>query len=128
VKSAAYIQSWHQEKPSPIKFSCRKTLGWDATTGQSQRPPRRHADVYVFPLLHHTDQATINPIHLDQWCFHEVPTTVLDARQTSQDSITLASPQQLSWGTQDQRSGPVDFATLGAAVHCAGEWQRRQST
>lgn len=39
VKSAAYIQSWHQEKPSNIVFSTKS----------------RKSDIYVFCLLNHID-------------------------------------------------------------------------
>jgi hypothetical protein len=30
---------------------------------------KRHADVYVFALLAHTDKATVDPLSLDQWRF-----------------------------------------------------------
>lgn len=32
VKSAAYIQSWAQKKPSTIAFNVRATRAWDADT------------------------------------------------------------------------------------------------
>jgi hypothetical protein len=95
VKSAAYIQSWHQERLSPIVFSCPKTRAWDPQTGGHEEEARRQARVYVFALLAHHEQATLDPLDLDQWEFYVVPTAVLDARERSQHSITLNSLKAL---------------------------------
>ncbi|WP_052699164.1 hypothetical protein [Hyphomicrobium sp. 99] len=61
VKSAAYIQSWQQNDYFKISFSVAKKREWDAQTGLRVEPTR-HADVYVMALLHHKDQATLNPL------------------------------------------------------------------
>ncbi|CAN1724174.1 protein of unknown function [Hyphomicrobium sp. 1Nfss2.1] len=60
VKSAAYIQSWHQKKPSTIQFGVARKRAWDAETNVVAAEPCRSADVYIFALLAHTDRATIN--------------------------------------------------------------------
>lgn len=91
VKSAAYIQSWHQSRLSIITFNTPKTRAWDADTNEQQAEPRRQADVYVLALLAHQDKATINPLDLDQWEFFVLPTSALNARKRSQHSITLPS-------------------------------------
>lgn len=96
VKSAAYVQSWHQEKPSTIQFGVARKRAWDAETNVVAAEPCRSADVYVFALLAHTDRATINPLDLDQWQFFVLPTEVLDARERSQHSITLRSLEVLA--------------------------------
>jgi hypothetical protein len=51
VKSAAYIQSWHQTKPSAISFRTPKTLAWNPETNRQDLEAKRQADVYVFALL-----------------------------------------------------------------------------
>jgi hypothetical protein len=99
VKSAAYVQSWHQEKLSPITFVVPKTRAWDAVTNVQSREARRQADVYVFALLAHQDKTTIDPLNVNQWQFYVLPTTTLDARTRSQHSITLKSLEQLCGGT-----------------------------
>ena len=91
VKSASYIQSWHQEHLSKISFLTPKTRAWDPNTNQQSSEIQRQADVYIFALLGHQDQQTINPLDISQWSFWVVPTPVLDARQRSQHSITLPS-------------------------------------
>jgi hypothetical protein len=96
VKSAAYIQSWAQEKHSIIQFGYKKTRGWDADTNTVSKEAQRHADVYVLALLFHIDQATLNPLDVAQWLFFVVPTPVFDARIRSQHSITLRSLQTLT--------------------------------
>jgi hypothetical protein len=55
VKSAAYVQSWFQNKLSPINFVAPPRRGWDADTNISEQTSQRHADVYVFALLFHQD-------------------------------------------------------------------------
>jgi hypothetical protein len=109
VKSAAYIQSWHQERLSPIVFSCPKTRTWNPNSGAYEEEPRRQAHVYVFALLAHQDQATLDPLDLDQWEFYVVPTAVLDARERSQHSITLPSLRAV-------HGDPVGFEGIAEAV------------
>lgn len=96
MKSSAYLQSWGQQRPSTIRFSHRKTLGWDATTGLYEAEPRHHADVYVFAPLAQTDQATVDPLDIDQWSFYIVSTRRLEARTRSQHSITLSSLEKIT--------------------------------
>jgi hypothetical protein len=98
VKSSAYIQSWHQEKPSVITFLVPKTRAWNPDTSLLDPEPRRQAHVYVFALLMHEEQETIDPLNLDQWHFYVLPTAVLDTRERSQHSITLRTLIGLSGG------------------------------
>jgi hypothetical protein len=60
VKSAGYVQSWHQNRLSPITFRIPKTRAWNADTNTLDEESARHADVYVFALLDHTDKQTID--------------------------------------------------------------------
>jgi hypothetical protein len=94
VKSAAYIQTWHQEHLSKISFSTPKTLAWDPDKAKYIGDPKRHAHVYVFALLHHKVQATVDPLNLDQWTFYVLPRKVLDDR--NRKSITLKTLKELT--------------------------------
>ena len=98
VKSAAYIQSWHQAKPSIISFRVPKTRAWNPDTNKQEMESRRQADVYVFALLAHSDQETIDPLNVNQWHFYVLPTAELDSRTRSQHSISLKSLAALSGG------------------------------
>jgi hypothetical protein len=89
VKSAAYLQSWHQERFSTITFDIAPTYGWDASTNQGSKAQKRQADAYVFCLLHHKDKITADPLNMDQWEFYVVATKVLDERFGTQKSIGL---------------------------------------
>lgn len=109
VKSAAFVQSWHQERLSKIQFLVRKTQAWDQTTNMYSQERRRQADVYVFALLAHQDKLSIDPLDVGQWQFYVLPTSVLDARQRSQHSITLRSLQHLC-------GAPVGYEELADAV------------
>lgn len=119
VKSAAYIQTWHQERLSPVVFSCAKTRAWEPQTGSYEDEPRRQAEVYVFALLAHQEQATLDPLDLDQWEFYVVPTAVLDARKRSQHSITLPSLKVLHG--EPLRFGGIADAVKGAAGMQVGD-------
>lgn len=112
VKSAAYIQSWHQSKLSAIGFRTPKTLAWDPETNRQDKQAQRQADVYVFALLAHQEKATIDPLNIRHWKFFVVPTAVLDARERSQHSITLRSLENLT-------GGGVPYEGLRSAVDCA---------
>jgi hypothetical protein len=56
VKSAAYIQSWFQKNLSKISFSTKPALYWDSLTNKQSDVKKRHADIYVFCLLHHDNK------------------------------------------------------------------------
>jgi hypothetical protein len=94
VKSAAYLQSWHQNRLSNIIFSTKKTSAWDPDTNIYSKDKQRQADVYVFALLSHQDKATINPLDINQWEFYVLPTNILKKR--NQHSIPLPSLKRLT--------------------------------
>lgn len=96
IKSAAYIQSWRQFDFSPISFSIKAAKYWDAENGMRRGTPKRHADIYVFCLLKHKEQETINPLKMEQWDFFVVPTYLLDNYTRSVSSITLNSLKKLT--------------------------------
>ena len=109
VKSAAYVQSWHQEKLSAISFLTRPTRAWDPETNKSSDRPERHADVYVFALLACTDKNRVDPLNISQWQFFVVPTRVLNDRRRSQHSITLKSLRALCHDA-------LSYADLGEVI------------
>lgn len=112
VKSAAYVQTWHQERLSHISFRYPKTLG----RAGGDDTPCRHADVYVFALLANQDQSTLDPLDVSQWEFFVLPTAVLDTRKRSQHSITLPSLRKLV--------AAVRYSDLEKAVASAAAEQR----
>ncbi len=91
VKSAAYLQSWHQTKHSAISFSIQPTIGWNASTNEYGSERKRQADIYVFALLAHRDKHTLDPLDVVQWEFFVVPTRLLDARFPTQARIALST-------------------------------------
>lgn len=96
IKSAGYIQCWKQEAYSKISFSIKAAKYWDPETNMSTEEAQRHADVYVFCLLKHKDQKTIDPLKLEQWSFFVLPTYKLDSYTRSKSSITLNSLEKLA--------------------------------
>jgi hypothetical protein len=114
ITSAAYLQTWYQPRLSKITFACPKTKAWDPAKGKYEEQSRRQAQVYVFALLAHTEQDTLDPFNLAQWRFFVMPTAVLTDRVKSQHSITLKTLLGIH--------GPaVSFRALKDAVGQAGE-------
>ena len=114
VKSAAYIQSWKQERFSSILFNCPKTLAWDPETNRLGTEKRRQAKVYVFALLACQDQMALDPLDVSQWEFYVVPTVLLNRRERSQHSISLKS-------LRDLHGAPVYYDGLRDAIWKAAQ-------
>src|SRR5439155_2314686 len=88
VKSSADCQSWHQEKPSTIRFSIGKAVEWNPATGKYVGEPTRCADVYVFG--HYPEQDRAKVLDVAAWDFYVVATEALnrDFGQTKSLSLT----------------------------------------
>ncbi len=96
VKSAAYLQSWYQEKLSAITFAIASTRAWDSKTNEYSGELKRQADIYIFCLLRHKDKPTIDPMNLDQWTFYILETSVLNEKLENQKSVSLAGLLKLN--------------------------------
>jgi len=110
VKSAAYLQSWHQKRLSAIGFDVAPKRPWNAATGAYDGPVGRHSEVYVFCLLAHQDKGTVDPLELEQWRFFVVPTAKLDEMLGRQQRISV--PRLCVLGPRE-----VGSAELGKAVN-----------
>ena len=93
VKASAYIQSWEQKGFSKIGFSIAESLYWDGVAYAKEK--KRQADVYVFCVLKHKEQDTINPLDLEQWDFYPVSTAILNETVKGQKTICLARVAEL---------------------------------
>jgi hypothetical protein len=91
VKSSADCQSWYQKKPSAIRFSIRKAVVWDATTGKFEGEPTRCADLYVFCHYPEKDTTKANVLDVPAWDFYVVSTGVLNGSFRDAKSLSLAS-------------------------------------
>lgn len=90
VKSGAYIQSWYQKAYSYICFSICPATSWNSRTNEWGTERKRHADIYVFCVLNHKDQNTLDPLNLDQWDFYILHAAVLNSLSLTQKSIGLS--------------------------------------
>jgi len=95
VKSGAYIQSWAQKKLSTIQFGIRPTQGWDSKNNSYTTAVKRQSDVYVFCVLNHKSQETIDPLNVGQWLFYTLATKELNKALGAQKTITLPSLMKL---------------------------------
>lgn len=109
VKSAAYLQSWAQPRPSAISFDIRPTLGWSAATNEYSTERRRQAQVYVFALLAHLDRATLDPLDVQQWRFYILSTESLNTYSANGKRISLGALLRLE-------PTPAHFGKIGTAV------------
>ena len=118
VKASGYVQSWHQERPSIIRFGIRRAKGWDPADNSWDETVRRRADVYVFCLLGHDSGSAVDPLDMDQWQFYVVTTDQLDRELGAQQSLGLSTLRQLG-------VGGIGFGQLGSRVaEVSGEASR----
>lgn len=109
VKSAAYVQSWAQSKPSAIQFGVARTSAWDPDTGMYDAEKKRQAEVYVFALLAERDPARADPLEMSQWRFFVLATETLDRELGAQKSIAFGR-------LQDLQPSECDFDGIADAV------------
>jgi hypothetical protein len=102
VKSSSYIQSWEQKDYFRVNFDIKPTKGYDG--GKRSDTSKRQADVYVFCLLKHKDQNTLNPLKMEQWEFYVVPTSELDQQLPTQKTISLKRLKTIAT--------PIEYAAL----------------
>lgn len=95
VKSAAYLQSWGQNKLSAISYDIAPAKGKDKDRERWGGPRIRTSDAYVFCLLMHEDKPSLDPLNLDQWTFYVLPTADLNAKSESQKTLTMGSLRSL---------------------------------
>lgn len=91
VKSGAYLQSWAQTRLSPIRFDIRPTR-LETEAGEA----KRRAQIYVFCLLAHQNQATVDPLDLNQWEFYLLPTAILNEKLPTQKTLGLTGLRKLA--------------------------------
>ena len=89
VKSAAYVQSWEQTRPSVISFDIAPKTVLDADTYTHAASPGRSAKVYVFCLLKCTGRKKPDPLDVGQWTFYVLATSVLNREVPVQKTIRL---------------------------------------
>ncbi len=71
-------------------------MAWNRESNCQSKTMRRQTDIYVFALLSHNDQSSLNPLNLSQWEFYVVPTRLQDKRTRSQHSIALSSLRKIA--------------------------------
>lgn len=89
VKSAAFIQSWQQEKPSQIRFDISKKQSWYAENNTYSKEPTRSSDYFIFCLYPEKDIQKLNILNLDEWEFYILTKEFIEMRFKSQKSISL---------------------------------------
>ena len=96
VKSAAYLQAWHQDKPSDIRFSIAPSMAWNPETGKFESVSKRQSDIYVFCVFENLEQREADPMELSNWTFYVISTALLNEKCANQKSIGLKSLLGLS--------------------------------
>ena len=110
VKSASYLQTWNQNKPSVIQFGIAPKFSWHSKTNSYSSTKTREADVYVFCLFSSMDYDQANPIDMAQWKFYVLSTRVLNERLPNQKTVRLSVLEKLV-------PKVTDYTGLADAVH-----------
>ena len=128
VKSAAYVQAWHQQRPSTIQFDIApRQQVWDPATNTTREfpQPQRPADVYVFCVLGRDDlTARPDPLDVDQWAFYVLGRAFLDRERPVQKTIVLNALRSLMRRAPRQAAAEVRYDDLRAAIERAAAHAR----
>jgi hypothetical protein len=110
VKSAAYIQSWTQAKPSRIVFNVSEKLSWDAATNLYALQRQRAADCYIFCLFTEIDKtlARESILNVEHWQFYVLATETINRE--------FAKTKHLSHKRLCSICEPTDYASLRRRV------------
>lgn len=119
VKSSAHCQSWPQKKLSPILFSIRKAICWEAATGEYKGGPTRSSDVYIFCV--HTEKLTarakVSVYDVSTWQFYIVPTKRLNEEFGDAKSLGISSVQRVADAcTFEELKAAVDSVLLASSA------------
>lgn len=117
VKSAAYWQSWAQDRPSAIKFRIAPVRQlWNPETNEYKKldPPRRPAKIHVFCVLGRKTDLNPDPLDVSQWKFYVLPTAVLNREGPQQKTISLGPLKAMVRRTTGR--GTVEYGSLGEVI------------
>ncbi len=109
IKSSAYLQSWAQKEFSKIIFSIKTSKSWNGETGKFIGIKTRPSDYYIFCVLKHKDQDTIDPLDLNQWVFYVLPTSILNDKFRNASSMSLSILEKLT--------DPIDYNQLNSKIN-----------
>ncbi|MGQ9688954.1 MAG: hypothetical protein ACUVXF_09240 [Desulfobaccales bacterium] len=89
VKSAAFLQSWQQERPSRIVFDISRKKLWYADTNTWSDIPVRAADCYVFCLYPEVDSSKTDILDIFSWRFFVASRGMIDSKFNNQKTLSL---------------------------------------
>lgn len=93
VKSASYVQSWNQRKPSYIQFNIAPKRAWHPNSGYEDEV-KRQSDIYVF-CLYKARRKEQSILDLNLWEFYVLPTYMLNELSLSQKTIGISGLTKL---------------------------------
>lgn len=121
VKSAAYIQSWHQaDERSTIQFDVSPHSCWDGRTNTYREGIKRWANLYIFTLF---PRDPLNPsrdiLDVSRWVFYVASTATLDeSLGLTQKSVGLSTLIRICGeGATAESLKPTVDAILNASEH-----------
>ena len=89
VKSAAFLQSWQQNRPSRIVFDISLKKAWYADTNTTSLEPIRAADCYIFCLYPETDHKNANILDIPSWQFFVLSKEAINQEFKGQKTVSL---------------------------------------
>lgn len=93
-----------------IRLGICPTHTWDSEENICAGSLQRQADVYVFCVVKHKEQETLNLLDVDQWEYYTLSTEVLSRGANNQKTISLH--HIISLGASKN-----NFAGLNKAIH-----------
>lgn len=98
IKSTAYYHSWRTDG----KVSSRRTFGITKAFSRykdSTSEYKRQNDIYVFCLNLGNTKEESNPLHLENWQFYVIPTSLINEKCKDNKTISLGQVQKIIGST-----------------------------
>jgi hypothetical protein len=99
VKSAAFLQSWNQNRPSRITFDISLKRAWFADTNISSSEPIRAAECYIFCLYPETDSQNADILDIPSWQFFVLSREAINQGFKEQKTVSLKRIQGITIAT-----------------------------
>jgi hypothetical protein len=100
VKSAAYLQSWPQARPSQIRYAGLTGRAWSPEANTYSQQPEIRCDVFVFALQTCRAPEAYDPLSLGQWEFRVVDAPQVwrwNAHSIGLSTLTRAGIGPVTW-------------------------------
>ncbi len=96
VLSASHLQTWSKNGLPNISYTNNPCFKWDDNFPMQSSERLRLVELFVFCLLQHRNEHTLNPVDISQWTFFVIDTNLLQNSLIDKKGIKLSKLKELN--------------------------------